>query len=88
VGFVRAEGWLVGGATVLVVGACLGCWWCLLAWFVFRGVPVVQTEWLKTWPILLWYGFNTRKGLVLLARKGLVTNVLNSSLDLSFYASV
>jgi hypothetical protein len=28
VGLVRAEGWLVGGAAVLLVGACLGCWSC------------------------------------------------------------
>jgi hypothetical protein len=88
VGFVRAEGGLVGGASVLVVGDFLGCWWCLLTWFVFRAVPVVQTGWLKTRPILLWYGSKTRMGLVLLTRKGLVTIVLNSSLDLSFYASV
>ncbi|MCI46631.1 hypothetical protein A2U01_0067872, partial [Trifolium medium] len=25
----RAEGWLVGGAAVLVVGVCFGCWWCV-----------------------------------------------------------
>lgn len=31
-------------------------------------------------------GFKTRKGLVLLTRKGMVTNVLDSSLDLSSYA--
>jgi hypothetical protein len=71
VGFVRAEGGLVGGAAFPVVCACLGCWWCLVARFVFRVVPVVQTG-----------------GLVLLTRKSLATNVLNSSLDLSFYASV
>jgi hypothetical protein len=28
---VRVKGWLVGGAIVLVVGVCFGCWWCVLS---------------------------------------------------------
>jgi hypothetical protein len=96
---VHAEGWLVGGAAVLVVSVYFVCWRCVLPdvllWrlvYFFVYVRVVRVQRLCGWRLLasFWCVLvsKPRKGMVMLTRRGLVTNVFNSFLDLGSYAYV
>ncbi|KAK2458670.1 hypothetical protein QL285_005801 [Trifolium repens] len=70
--FVHAEGWLVGGAAVLVVSVYFVCWRCVL--------PDVLL-----WRLVYFFVYVR---VVRVQRLGLATNVFNSFLDLGSYAYV
>jgi len=74
----------------VLAGGCGGRWWsCSIVCLVCVFLVLVQQRlgWVADLVLFVVVEvLKTRKGLVRLTRKGLVSDVLNSSLDLSFYA--